>query len=1093
MEQSNTTQSTTTQSSQVSQPRLAPHIEKASHASASWLSDPEICAVNRVSAHSSHHVHEEENGSRRNLRHLLDDASGAWKASVLVHDDDLLERISAASALHRDEIINSLGSRPATVRVPGHLQTDGLLPHKYVNQQYPWDGHEEMCAPSVPSLNHVGVYVRDFSLSPREREALTSSAHAGERIHLTFDGAAIALYVWLNGTFVGYSEDSFTPAEFDVTDILNPQGTNTVTAAVYEYSTAHWLEDQDYWRLHGLFRSVHLDVIPAAHVRTMKLNADVDVASLTGDNAVTGVGRISGSIELNKHKDSDISAQLEILDDSNVQVWSFKTQCTDAHTVLELDDTVERIHPWSAEEPHLYTFRVTLSDESGTIVEISEHRIGFRHFEIDPADGVMKLNGKRIIFKGVNRHEFGANCGRALDEDAMLWDITFMKQHNINAVRTSHYPNQVRWYELCDEYGLYVIDETNLETHGTWADAFGTPTPGRAIPGSHEEWTNACIDRANSMLQRDFNHPSVLIWSLGNESYGGTVLAHMSQFFHDNDSRPVHYEGTTWDREFDYVTDIESRMYAHPDAIESYLKGTSELGEAHKPYISCEYMHAMGNSLGGMKLYTDLEKYAQYQGGFIWDYCDQALEQQLPDGTTRLTYGGDWYDRPSDYEFSGNGIVFADRTPTAKASEVKQLYANVTLAINENGATIDNRNLFISTGDYIFTARALVDGRIVWENDYHFDIPAQHSEDVSISWPNAQSYGAYDGNEIVYELSVSLTHATAWAPVGFELCFAQRSQKLSHDTASLSESTPTTSAAPTPSHAIVTEDYWNLGLKSQNTEILLSRLHGGPVSFKRLDQDDDMIIRAPKLTTWRALTDNDRGYNAGFSRAQWFTAGRFAKVTDEKFDVQHDKGALSGEYTYALATPAATRVTMCWDVTSDGRVHLTASYPGNADEPSNPLAFGLEWMLPASYTHTRFYGLGPDETYRDRNNGAKLGMWEKTIFDDVQPYLVPQETGNHEGTRFVEITNQYGHGMRISAHGGDASHAFAFSALPYSSTMLEEATHQEELPPHTHTFLRLLAGQQGVGGDDSWGSPVHKEFELDKTQPLTLDVDIELI
>ena len=1085
---------------------VTPQILSSDTPSAKWISNPSICAVNRLEAHSSHHVHDH---SGQDLRHRLDGSSGEWKASIVLHDENLLDRISqAVSGAYAREVLDRMNEPIHNVRVPGHLQMDGLLKPQYVNQQYAWDGHEDIDAPELPKINHVGLYTRDFVLAPRERDAVR---HSHERITLTFDGAATAIYVWLDGVFVGYAEDSFTPSEFDITHIVRNvedenasthaqsiQTTHTLVVACYEFSTAHWLEDQDYWRLHGLFRSVHMDVIPAAHVRHIHAIADFD--------ALTQEGRLSGSFDIEHVTSSDITTRVDLYDMNQTLVASHASTPADESATTDSDfstssvplsTTLASAHPWSAEDPYLYTLRITVLDSAHDIVEIAEQKIGFRHFDIDPVDHIMKLNGQRIIFKGVNRHEFAAECGRALTEKHMLWDIQFLKQHNINAVRTSHYPNQSRWYELCDEYGIYLIDETNLETHGTWNDTSGAVTPDRAVPGSKMEWLNPVIDRAQSMFMRDVNHPSVLIWSLGNESYGGDVFARAHEYFHDVDTRPVHYEGTTWMREYDFVTDIETRMYAHADDIEKYLLGDSELGKPLKPYISCEYMHAMGNSLGGMKCYTDLEKYPLYQGGFIWDYSDQALEQQLPDGSTRLTYGGDWYDRPSDYEFSGNGIVFADRTVTAKAAEAKALYANVKIEPTLAGAHIRNDNLFTSTAGYDFVARVLLDGVEMWRKNYTFDISALSSHDVSIAWPD---YSRYAGHEIVFELSQTLRESTSWALAGFELSFGQLAlpcdqscdQSCGQSGAQPSKSWDSEDSSENATTTIV-EDYWNVGLHTNSAEVLLSHQHGGPVSFKRNDQDDDMIIRTPHLTTWRALTDNDRGYRAGFTRAQWLAAGRFAQVTDHDLTVDRDARTISGTYTYALATPSRTPVTVRWDVDSKAHIHLVASYPGSTNGPSNPLAFGLEWMLPAAYTHTRFYGFGPQETYSDRRNGAKLGIWNTTIFDDVEPYLVPQETGNHEGTRFVELTDSFGHGIRVSAHNGLSEHAFAFSALPVSSAMLDEATHHEEFPPHTHTFLRLLAAQQGVGGDDSWGSPVHPEFEIKSDQPLELNVDIELI
>ncbi len=612
-------------------------------------------------------------------------------------------------------------------------------------------------------------------------------------------------------------------------------------------------------------------------------------------------------------------------------------------------------------------------DSDGKIIEVSEHSVGFRHFEID--NGVMKLNGKRILFKGVNRHEFEPRTGRVVTESEMIEDIKIMKRLNINAVRTSHYPNQPRWYELCDEYGLYVIDETNLETHGTWVNPFGVVTEDTAVPGSKKVWENACIDRLNSMIRRDYNHPSILLWSLGNESYGGSVFEAMSDFVHTADaSRPVHYEGTTWQREFDHVTDVESRMYAHPDAIEKYLTGESELGKPTKPYISCEYMHAMGNSVGGLHLYTELEKYEKYQGGFIWDFVDQALTQTASDGSKSLVYGGDWYERPSDYEFSGNGIVFADRKVSAKATEVKQLYSNVKIAVTESGVNITNNNLFTNTSEYAFTVRVLVNGvEALSKKDYCWDIPAGESREIPIDWEQitqakavqlalkeaeiCRQHTPQSNSEIVYEVEQNLAEDTNWAHAGYALCFGQRVERIalqdlqgSQDVDDEEDVNSTHSICP---HAVISNGVWNAGLRSEVGEVLLSRASGGIVSYKRISQTDDLVIRTPKLTTWRALTDNDRGYQAGFSRAQWMAAGRFAKMTGQKFEYGSAEGSLIGTYSYELADIEHTQVTVTYSVQRDASIHLTVHFPGisSANSNSNLLAFGIEWALPASYTH----------------------------------------------------------------------------------------------------------------------------------------------
>ena len=462
--------------------------------------------------------------------------------------------------------------------------------HKYVNIQYPWDGHENPQEPNVPETNHVALYRRTFTVAER----LDTARQNGGTVSITFHGMATAIYVWVNGVFVGYGEDGYTPNEFDITEALH-DGENVVAVACYEYASASWLEDQDYWRLHGLFRSVELAAQPHVHIEDMKVEADW--------NPETATGSLDALLAVRNAKNAaTVSATLKDL--SGNVVWETALAASDETGIVSgsLD-----VKPWSAESPALYELQVVVIGHDGAIVETATQRVGFRRFRIE--DGIMKLNGKRVVFKGADRHEFDAKRGRAITRQDMIDDITFCKRHNINAIRTSHYPNQEYWYDLCDEYGIYLIDETNLETHGSWCLPGDVVTEDSAVPGSKPEWEGACVDRVNSMMKRDYNHASVVIWSLGNESYAGDVFRAMSVHVHELDpNRPVHYEGVTHNRKYDDVTDIESRMYAHADEIEEYLKS-----DPKKPYISCEYMHAMGNSVGNMDEYVALERYPQYQ------------------------------------------------------------------------------------------------------------------------------------------------------------------------------------------------------------------------------------------------------------------------------------------------------------------------------------------------------------------------------------------------------------------------------------------------------------------------------------------------
>ena len=592
-----------------------------------------------------------------------------------------------------------------------------------------------------------------------------------------------------------------------------------------------------------------------------------------------------------------------------------------------------------------------------------------------------------------------------------------------------------------------------------------------AVPGSKAHWEGACVDRVNSMMRRDYNHPSVVIWSLGNESYTGDVFRAMYKHVHDIDpNRPVHYEGVTKNRDYDDVTDIETRMYEHADVVEEYLKN-----DPQKPYISCEYMHAMGNSVGNLDEYTALERYPHYQGGFIWDFIDQAIYATQPDGSTRLCYGGDFGDRPSDYEFSGNGLVFADRTPTPKAQEVKQLYSNVHIDVTDRSVSIKNDNLFISTGGYQFVLRILADGEPVWQSERRFAVPADSACTFDVEWP-VDLYRA-NADELVLEVSQRLAEATDWAPAGYELAFGQ----------TIVAGTKAAEDAALPADGIVTVGRWNAGVQGSGREILLSRTQGGLVSYTF--DGHEFVLRRPAITTFRALTDNDRGAGHGFERAQWMAAGRYARCVDNVIE-QVDEDTLKAVYTYELATPQCTKVTVGYTADTTGRLNLHVEYPGESGELPTIPAFGIEWTLPVQYSNLRFFGAGPEETYQDRKH-AKLGVWSTDAFKDHAPYLMPQETGNHEEVRWAEITDENGHGLRVSRANGAAP--FAVSLQPYSSFMIEEAQHQDELPTPKHMFLRVLAAQMGVGGDDSWMSPVHSQYHIPADQPISLDVNLELI
>lgn len=552
------------------------------------------------------------------------------------------------------------------ILVPGHIELAGYDQIRYINTLYPWEGKRYLRGAhsidgagdgagmfSKAEYNPVGSYVKHFDLD----ENLV-----GKRIHICFEGVEEAMYVWLNGEFIGYAEDSFTPSEFDLTPYIKAKN-NVLAVQVHKMSTAAFLEDQDFFRFFGIFRNVTLKAIPDVHVQDMWIKP-----TLNEDNTS---GAIRVDVKISAVKVGEKSAKFILADKSGNKLLCKDIALEDTEGMVQgsMMAEVEKVIPWDNRSPYLYEAFIEVY-ENGQLAEVVFYRVGFRRLEI--IDKVMYLNGKRLILTGVNRHEWNAKTGRVIGMDEMISDMKCVKRNNINAVRTCHYPDQIPWYYMCDEEGIYLMSETNLESHGSF-QKLGAIEPSCNVPGSIPQWKEAVIDRARNNFETFKNHTSVLFWSLGNESYAGDNIEAMNQYFKDKkDGRLVHYESSYYNRAYeDTISDIESRMYAKTADVEEYL-----INSAKKPYILCEFMHDMGNSMGGLGSYMELiDKYEMYQGGFIWDFIDQAiLVKDEVTGKEVLRYGGDFDDRPADYEFSGNGILFADRKEKPAMQEVRYYY-----------------------------------------------------------------------------------------------------------------------------------------------------------------------------------------------------------------------------------------------------------------------------------------------------------------------------------------------------------------------------------------------------------------------------------
>ena len=640
-----------------------------------WLDDPQVFRVNRLDAHSDHKFYENKEDYENKEQRLKQSLNGIWKFH---YSENAMER--PADFYQKWFQCRSFDE----MKVPQHIELAGYDKIHYINTMYPWEGHiyrrpagtgkekgKGKGMFSQAEYNPVGSYIRKFDLQDGLR---------GKRIILSFEGVEQAFYVWVNGEFAGYAEDSFTVSEFDITPYVKEKD-NLLAVEVHKRSTAAFLEDQDFFRFFGIFRDVNLYGIPAVHIEDLwvrpiyhpedgkaEIELDIRLSQKKKEKNIRGKIKVSLKDD-SAEKKTVLLDETENLDDPAIQT-NLPVEGS-VNNVLHFRYELKKpVHAWSNADPYLYELLIEVQNEKDETVEVVPYPIGFRKIELK--DGKMLLNGKRLIINGVNRHEWNARSGRCITEADEKWDIECIRRNHINAVRTCHYPDHISWYYRCDQAGIYLMAETNLETHGSW-QKMGAVEPSWNVPGNIECWRACTLDRAVSNFETFKNHTSVLFWSLGNESYAGNVLREMNQYYKEKDpGRLVHYEGVFHNRSYeDVISDMESQMYTSPENVKEYLENNPK-----KPFLLCEYMHDMGNSLGGMESYMRLlDQYDNYQGGFIWDYIDQALwVKDEVTGREVLRYGGDFDDRPSDYEFSGNGILFADRTEKPAMQEVRHYY-----------------------------------------------------------------------------------------------------------------------------------------------------------------------------------------------------------------------------------------------------------------------------------------------------------------------------------------------------------------------------------------------------------------------------------
>jgi beta-galactosidase len=944
------------------------------------------------------------------------------------------------------------------IDVPSNWQMCGYGMPIYTNIEYPFPIEDY----KVPvDWNPVGSYRRTFSLP----KAWDWSSDDKDQIYLHFEGVNSAFYVWINGEKVGYSQGSRTPAEFNITPFLH-KGNNDIAVEVYRWSDASYLEDQDFWRLSGIYRDVYLWKSGSTGVKDVEILADY--------NAENQSGELSLDIKLESKTDniSDYKIETSLLDFKGHTILKKSNQpLTSSDGWWNWKTTVNGIDPWSAEDPNLYVLLITLTDKQGNLVETIPQYIGFRRVKI--VNSVLLVNDQPVKLKGVNRHEHHPETGQVVSTESMMQDIIVMKRHNINAVRTSHYPNTPEWYSLCDYFGIYVIDEANLETHG-----FGRSTKSKI--NEDPIWEKAHVDRTMRMIERDYNHPCIIMWSAGNESSDGPNTDACYEFGNKRDpSRPFHYENANLPKFDGKATDIISRMYLQAKDFQSQLDKWPE-----KPLILCEYAHAMGNSNGNLDAYWDkVYENPRIAGLFVWDWMDQGLKQDIPYGrldpwnrSSFFAYGGWWEQRANVYNdnnFCMNGLIDAAWNPHPGLVTLKHFLQPITAKIIETGDNIalevKNRNYFINLKDEIKIVWSLQEeGNIISNGTIALpNILPQQSKKIDL--PNALK-----AFPIKKETWLNISYQSTQSSV-----FWDRNYEIGWDQFKLGGSWKATAFEGKNVQLNISEDDKNIIVASDNWLIKWD-IPSGIIEEWKVGTTI-LIDNGGQPDFWRAPTDNDRGAGLGEARNPggakkkltesnlWKKEGKSWKPTKSAVDRIAD-GSVKITFNGSLMNKAAD-LKIIYTVSGDGSLEIDYNYSTQQELPMIP-RIGMEWQMDASFQDLKWYGPGPGPTYSDRNF-ERIGNYETSVMENWIDYSKPQENGNKADIRWMQVTNEKGQGLLF-----EGNQYLSCNAMPFSKEEIESAAYSWQLGKPDKTFLNIDYAQMGVGGDNSWGLICHEEYRL---------------
>jgi beta-galactosidase len=957
------------------------------------------------------------------------------------------------------------------IEVPSNWQMKGYDVPVYANITYPFWTYEDVfnsrgsdsyiykkVPPAIPhDWNPVGSYKRNFEIP---------SDWKNKEIFLHFGAVSSAFYVWINEKLVGYSEDSKVPAEFNITKYLK-SGKNSLSVEVYRWSDGSYLEDQDFWRLSGIQRTVFLHARPKTYVKDFFAVGSLD------KNYTEGLLKVNVSLKTSGEDGIGYVLDASLFEGSQKLFTESKdVKLSDDKASVSFNKNIQDIKKWSAEKPNLYSLVISLKDKSGNISESVSTKIGFRKVEI--VNSQLLVNGVAIRLKGVNMHEHNEITGHVIDEATVMKDIRTMKSNNINAMRTCHYPQQEFWYEMCDKYGLYLVDEADIESHGIGYDKDVTLA-------DKPEWAAAHLDRMQRMVERDKNHPSVIIWSMGNEAGDGHNFLNGYKWIKGRDvTRPVQYERAekstnTTERH----TDIWCNMYATIGEIEAYAKDL----KTDRPLIMCEYAHAMGNSTGNLQDYWDvIERYPKLQGGFIWDWVDQGFLRTNENGEKYWTYGGDYGEEgiPSDGNFCINGLVWPDRTPHPGLNEVNKVYQYVgfeAVDLNKGLVKITNKYDFTNLSEFIFEWEVVSDGKAVHSGKIPIT-DLKPKEGLVVQIP-VSGIDPAPGTE--YFLNIRVSRSDAWNYVPEDHVYASTQFKLPVDSKPVLVNENNLVVLQTK-----TIDK-KLEVSGVDMKITFDLSLGRLTSFNY--KGKEIIKRGPEPDFWRPPTDNDYGYNMDKLLGVWKKAGERTVVTKANIS-QPELGKVIVTFNYDIPDVNGKKIggyATTFTIYGSADVVIKNQFSKLSDFIPEIPRMGMQMQLPEEFTNLKWLGRGPHENYVDRKTSADVGLYESTVADQYTHYIRPQENGYKTETRWLTLTNDNGSGVLIS---GDPLICFAalnnihddFESPGKLSQYRKDAktanTHTIDVKPRDLVNLNVDLGQMGVGGDNSWGALIHPQYRL---------------